>query len=211
MHHLRSHPFIGSVMRPHLTAKDAEEDGAALHPLKRGREFFGEQTLLLPRVQHPARSRCSLNTSWMKKRKVIGHGGLRGSHGEPLTSRGAGAPPGKSSPAHAASSSLQLLSGSPQSGFPTARLAAAGERPMRGRTPERAKWEITAIGRVLWRHSRGGGRNQERSFGGGRIKGAGSGESEELAGENSDSDVEVLPPVPQTLFGGRVFIEIIKL
>lgn len=42
---------------------------------------------------------------------------------------------------------------------------------MRGRTPERAKWEITAIGRVLWRHSRGGGRNQERSFGrGGRSR-----------------------------------------
>ena len=64
-------PFTGSVTRPHLTAKDPEEDGAALHPLKRGREFFGEQTLPLPRVQHPARSRCSLNTSWMKKRKVM--------------------------------------------------------------------------------------------------------------------------------------------
>ncbi|XP_058558556.1 voltage-dependent calcium channel gamma-4 subunit isoform X2 [Neofelis nebulosa] len=34
-------PFTGSVTRPHLTAKDVEEDGAALHPLKRGRIYKG--------------------------------------------------------------------------------------------------------------------------------------------------------------------------
>ena len=58
-----------------------------------------------------------------------------------------------------------------------------------------------------WRWKKSG----EKFWAGGKIKGAGGGESEELAGENSDSDVEVLPPVRQTLFGGRVFTEIIKL